>query len=235
MLITGERTVPGVEHENYWYHRHLAVYEYALTHVPGLDVLEAGSGEGYGASLLATEARSLVALDYDAYATQHAHRAYPGLPLVRGNLVSLPFAQAWADVVVSLQTIEHLWDQTRFVTECLRVLRPGGLLVLSTPNRLTFPAGNLYHTREFSASDLRLHVGQQAPVTSLLGLHHAGSLRVWESAHGSLVDAQLAAEPDRWDAQVRCRVSAVTTADFRLRADHLDDSLDLVLLAHRPA
>ena len=107
MEITGERTVPGVEHENYWFRRHEAVYEWLLPYVREADVLEAGAGEGYGAGMMATAA-AVVALDYDADAARHAAVTYPDVPVVRGNLVSLRFADGCFDVVVSLQTVEHL-------------------------------------------------------------------------------------------------------------------------------
>jgi len=58
--------------------------------------------------------------------------------VLAGNLASLPLPDSAVDVVANFQVIEHLWDQPQFVTECLRVLRPGGLLLLSTPNRITF-------------------------------------------------------------------------------------------------
>ena len=60
---------------------------------------------------------------------------------MRGNLAALPLAESTVDVVANLQVIEHLWDQEGFLAECRRVLRPGGRLLLTTPNRLTFSPG----------------------------------------------------------------------------------------------
>ena len=232
MGITGERTVPGVGHENYWYRRHEVVYESLTGAVKGRDVLEAGCGEGYGASLLARDARSMCALDYDAYATGHVRRTYPGLQVVRANLVALPFAAGSFDTVVSLQTIEHLWDQDTFVAECKRVLRPGGSMIISTPNTLTFPPGNPYHPHELTPAELCELVSRHATVTSLTGLHHASALQAWEGEHGSIVDAQLASDHADWPDDVRERVEAVTCDDFVLGAAS-DDCLDLVIAATR--
>ena len=76
-----------------------------------------------------------------------------------GNLAELPLADGSVDVVVNFQVIEHLWDQGQFVGECRRVLRPGGVLLMSTPNRVTFSPGrdtplNPFHTRELNAAEL---------------------------------------------------------------------------------
>jgi SAM-dependent methyltransferase len=201
LVITGERTVPGIWHENYWFRRHEAVYVGIASELDDAVVLEAGCGEGYGAQLVAKRARSVVALDYDAYAIAHVGRAYPALAVVRGNLVALPFGAATYDAVVSLQTVEHLWDQDAFVAECRRVLRPGGRLILSTPNRLTFPSGNPFHARD---------------------------LVDWERRHGSLVDTQLATSPDQWPVGLAKRVGAVGVGDFVLADGDVDTSLDLV-------
>ena len=68
--LTGERTVPGIAEENYWFRRHEAAYTALLPHCADATVLEAGCGEGYGAGLLATTARRVLALDYDVPTTE---------------------------------------------------------------------------------------------------------------------------------------------------------------------
>lgn len=233
MVITGERTVPGIWHENYWFRRHEVVYDDIATRVRGKRLLEAGSGEGYGACLLRDAGAQVTALDYDAYSVDHARAAYPGLTVVRGNLVSLPFDDAGFDTVVSLQTIEHLWDQDAFIAECHRVLRPGGDLWISTPNTLTFPPGNIYHPKELTAAELRAVVGAHFGEVELVGLFHGTRLADWERAHGPLVEAQIADEPDGWPEHVASFVQSVTCADFDIETRNLDDSLDLIAHAVR--
>jgi SAM-dependent methyltransferase len=232
--LTGERTVPGVAAEAYWFARHVVAYEVVAPQCPGRDVVDAGCGEGYGARLLRSAgARRVVGLDYDAWAVGHAAARYQEVPFVRGNLVALPLRTASVDVLVSLQTVEHLWDQPRFVADCARVLRPGGRLVLSTPNRLTFPPGNLFHPRELDAAELRALVAAAFADVQVEGVRHGDRLRGWEAAHGSLVDAQLAAPPEQWPGELADLVASVTAADFVLGpADPAD--LDLVATATRP-
>lgn len=233
MVITGERTVPGIWHENYWFRRHEVVYESLLTIVDGQKVLEAGCGEGYGAQLLAARAGSVHAIDYDDYATGFVRQAYPTIPVVRGNLVTLPYADACFDVVVSLQTIEHLWDQGAFLAECIRVLRPGGSLVVSTPNTLTFPPGNIYHPKEMAPAELRDLVMTHAEIVRFEGLHHGAVLDAWEQEHGSIVDAQITRPHGQWSAELALSVRDVTTASFELGPSNLDESLDLVAFARK--
>jgi 2-polyprenyl-3-methyl-5-hydroxy-6-metoxy-1,4-benzoquinol methylase len=227
--ITGERTVPGVWHENYWFRRHQAVYVAIMEELAGVRVLDAGCGEGYGAAMLAAGgAERVVAIDCDAGAAVHVRRSYPDLAVVRGNLVALPFGDDAYDAVVSLQTIEHLWDQAAFLAECRRVLRPTGRLILSTPNRLTFPPGNPFHSRELSPDELVGFVRRHGRLESLRGLRHGPRLDAWERWHGSIVDAQLATPPEAWTSALAAQVRTVDVDDFVLSADDLDGCLDLV-------
>lgn len=249
LTLTGERTIPDLEIENYWFRRHQVVYQRLATHCVGRDVLEAGCGEGYGADLIAGVARRVVAVDYDAAAVAHVRGRYPRVEVMQANLAELPLPDASMDVVVNFQVIEHLWDQAQFVEECARVLRPSGLLLMSTPNRITFSPGrdtpiNPFHTRELNADELtELLVGAGFTQVAVSGLFHGARLREMDARHGgSIIDAQIArAVADApWPPQLIADVAAVTVDDFDLvaaghRNTHpIDDSLDLIAIAVRP-
>jgi SAM-dependent methyltransferase len=238
--LTGERTVPDVPDENYWFRRHEIAYRFALAHVRGR-VLEVGCGEGYGTALLASVAERIVGVDYDTATVAHAAATYPQVRFVRGNLAALPVATHAVDTLATLQVIEHVWNHPEFVGECRRVLRPGGLLLVTTPNRLTFSPGldepvNPFHTKEFTAAELVALVEKCGfETTAVYGLHAGPGLADLDAAHGgSFVDAQLATAPDGWSAQLRADVESVTAGDFEVltAADRdIDGCLDLVILA----
>lgn len=242
--LTGERTVPGIPEETYWFRRHEIAYRFGLAHIAGRRVLEIGCGEGYGTALLATAAAHVVGLDYDALTIRHAAARYPQARFVHGNLAALPLPSESVDVIATLQVIEHVWNHDEFAGECLRVLRPGGLLLVTTPNRLTFSPGletpmNPFHTKEFTADELtRLLTGNGFAVREVLGLHAGPRLAAMDERYaGSFVDAQLAAAPDDWSGQLRADVAAVTTDDFVIESAtrrDVDAALDLVVLAGRP-
>lgn len=244
--LTGERTVPGLAEENYWFRRHEVVYEQMADRCADRDVLEAGSGEGYGANLIADVARRVVGLDYDESAVAHVRARYPRVDMRHGNLAELPLADSSVDVVVNFQVIEHLWDQGQFVRECLRVLRSGGCLLMSTPNRVTFSPGrdtpiNPFHTRELNAAELtELLATEGFAVESLYGVFHGPRLAELDARHGgSVIDAQIArALADApWPEDLLADVASVRSDDFDLvdaRERNIDDSLDLVAIAVRP-
>jgi SAM-dependent methyltransferase len=242
--LTGERTVPGVPSENYWFRRHEAAYLHLRPLVRGARVLEVGCGEGYGAALLARTSTRVLGVDYDRATVAHAAATYPQARFVRANLAALPVPSAAVDAVAALQVIEHVWNHPEFLTECRRVLRPGGCLVVTTPNRLTFSPGldepvNPFHTTEFTAAELTgLLTGCGFAVDAVAGLHAADRLRALDAAHGgSFVAAQLAGAPADWPPPLRRDVASVRVEDFVvLAADvhEVDEALDLVVVARRP-
>jgi SAM-dependent methyltransferase len=244
LALTGERTVPGLAEENYWFRRHEVVYRRLAGHCADRDVLEAGCGEGYGADLIAEVARSVIALDYDELTVAHVRACYPRVDARHGNLAELPLPDASVDVVVNFQVIEHLWDQPQFVAECRRVLRSRGLLLMSTPNRITFSPGrdtpiNPFHTRELNAAELsELLVDGGFTVTSMSGVFHGPRLTAMDARHGgSIIDAQVrrALADAPWPPELLADVTSVTVDDFDIVADRgIDASLDLVAIAERP-
>ncbi|MHA7664682.1 class I SAM-dependent methyltransferase [Mycolicibacterium sp. HS_4_1] len=248
MPLTGERTVPDLAEENYWFRRHEVVYRRLAERCRDRDVLEAGAGEGYGADLIADVARRVIGLDYDESAVAHIRARYPRVEMLHGNLAALPLPDASIDVVVNFQVIEHLWDQGQFVAECLRVLRPGGLLLMSTPNRITFTPGsdtplNPFHTRELNAAEMTELLTEQGFVMeAMLGVYHGATLRELDSRYGgSIIQAQIdrAVADAPWPADLLADVAAVTIDDFDLldaaaAGTDIDDSLDLVAIAVRP-
>ncbi len=244
--LTGERTVPGLAVENYWFRRHEVAYLHCVDVCAGRDVLEAGCGEGYGADLIAATARTVTAVDYDAATVAHVRARYPRVGVLAANLAALPMPDSALDVVVNFQVIVHLWDQPQFITECLRVLRPGGSLLISTPNRITFTPGsdtpvNPFHTRELNAAELReLLIDGGFDVQSMSGVFHGPRLIEMDIRHGgSIIDAQIArvVADTPWPDGLLADVAAVESADFDIieesRRD-IDASLDLLAIAMRP-
>lgn len=237
--LTGERTVPGIPEENYWFRRHEAAYEFAGDLVSGT-VLEVGCGEGYGTALLAPRTGLIIGVDYDELTVAHAVRTYPDPRFVRGNLAALPVRDSSIRAVVTLQVIEHVWNHAEFIGECVRVLRPEGFLLVTTPNRLTFSPGldapiNPFHTVEFTAAELaELLARSGVEVTRTLGLHASERLRELDAVHGgSFVDAQVGTPPQEWTDRLRADVESITTADFEILGSDqrdIDASLDLIVI-----
>jgi SAM-dependent methyltransferase len=246
LALTGERTVPGLAEENYWFRRHEVVYQRLTGRCEGRDVLEAGCGEGYGADLIAALARRVIGVDYDELTVAHVRARYPRVDVHHANLAELPLPEGAVDVVVNFQVIEHLWDQPRFIAECARVLRPSGLLMISTPNRITFSPGrdtplNPFHTRELNAAELtELLAGGGFSLVSMGGVFHGPRLRALDAKHGgSIIDAQIrrAVADAPWPEDLLADVASITTDDFEIvgaAERNIDESLDLVAIAVRP-
>ena len=229
--LTGERTLPDVPEENYWYRRHLVVYEWIAERVAGKKVVDVASGEGYGADVLARRASSVLGIEPNPEAYEHARLKYPRVTFRRA--IAETFTEP-CDALVFLQTIEHVADPGAVLEHFKAQLRPGGVAYVSTPNVLTLAppgadrSGNPWHVKEYEAGEFRALCEAHFGDVQLLGLFHARKLR----AH------QLAIEHARWDAiHAKLGVTtrfydwftpAISTRDFALRATHLDRALDFL-------
>lgn len=242
--LTGERTVPGVPDETYWFERHVVAYRFAATRVAGSGVLDAGCGEGYGLALLRDAgAAHVTGADLDTMAVAHARRTYAGdgIDVVECELMDLPLADDAVDVTVSLQVIEHVHDVSGYLASLRRVTRPGGTVLIATPNRLTFTPGsdvpvNPFHVKEYTAAELAEElVAAGFAVVGVLGVHHGPRIRAWETELGApFTERMTTTLAEEWPPDYRTRVHAVTADDFEVAADDLDASLDLLAIARVP-
>jgi SAM-dependent methyltransferase len=245
--LTGERTLPGVPEENYWYRRHEATYKCLRPYCAGATVLEAGCGEGYGAALLASTAARVVALDAEPEVAAHVAGSYDEVATLAGDLHRLPLRSSSVDVVCCLQVIEHSPDQVELLHELARVCRPGGHLLVSTPNRLTFSNGrdkplNPFHTRELSPAELVRLLGEAGfEVAELSGLRHGPGLCALDERYGgSIVAAQLNVVAGYlpgaavWPPELLADVAGVRAENFAISGDDLDSGLDVIAVAVSP-
>ena len=158
LTFTGERFLPEVRGAIFLEHWHRYVMTARL--VRGLRVLDAACGEGYGSSLLAASAASVVGVDVSCDAIAHASERYgaTNVRFLAASVTNLPLADASVDAVVSFETIEHLAEQREMLAEFRRVLSPSGILVISSPNRPVYnedaDAANHYHVRELDRDEL---------------------------------------------------------------------------------
>ncbi len=157
--FTGERFIPGAAGEIWYEHWHR--YHFAAPLVAGGEVLDIACGAGYGSALLARGAARVTGADISNEAIAHAKMRYAGVPNLgfrSADCAALPFADASFDRVVSFETIEHVGAQEAFLDEVRRVLRPGGLFVVSCPNKTEYTdkrgVSNEFHVRELYREEL---------------------------------------------------------------------------------
>jgi SAM-dependent methyltransferase len=232
--LTGERTLPDVPAENYWFRRHLAVYEWIARRVEGGCVLDMACGEGYGSAVLAGTAREVVGVDANPEAHEHARLRYraANLRFERG-LVETFGKERRFDAVVFLQTIEHVHDPRAVLEHFRSILAPHGVAYVSTPNVLTLApdgaakSGNPWHLKEYRAEEVDSLCGSVFTDVQLLGVFHARKLWVhelglwlgWDALHRRL--GLTKPFYDRF-------TPAIAASDFALRRTRLDAALDFL-------
>jgi ubiquinone/menaquinone biosynthesis C-methylase UbiE len=179
-----ERFQPGFEGEIWYEHWHR--YHYALPLAERRRVLDIACGEGYGSALLATRAKSVVGADVAPETIAQARRRYgaaQNLQYVEGRCESLPCDDASIDLLVSFETLEHIPDPERLLDEAKRALAPGGLLLVSTPNRAVYSDQrdyrNPHHVREFYEGEFLAVLKARFPEVTLFGQRVDAYSAIW--------------------------------------------------------
>jgi SAM-dependent methyltransferase len=234
LALTGERTLPDVPEENYWFQRHLVAYEWIAARVGGLRVADLACGEGYGADVLARTAAEVVGVDANPEAHEHARLRYRrgNLRFERGLVEEF---RGPCDAISFLQTIEHV-SEPEPLLDGFAAAAP--LAYISTPNRLTLaPPGaeksdNPWHLREYTLAEYRALLEPHFSRVEVLGVFHARKLRAHELAlrlGWDRVHRALRLTKPFYDRFIR----ALASSDFKLTAEgDLEGALDFLAVCH---
>jgi len=196
VAFTGERIGANDEDFRPDLSQHLAAYRACLPLVSGKVVLDGGCGEGYGAKWIAESARLVVGVDSSWETAREAGRFGPqNLHLSCSDLQGLGFRDGSFDVVCSFQVLEHFRQPLTHLSEAARVLRPEGVLILSTPNRIASFSENPYHFKEYRPEELRELLEPLFPSVAILGIFGNERVRTLQSSRRRQVTRILRLDP----------------------------------------
>jgi len=180
--FTGERVIPGLVDADL-FNEHLSRYRFAAQFAtPEMAVLDAGCGTGYGSAEFNVRAIAAIDISPEAVAHAAAHYARPIAFFAAASCSAIPFADAAFDLVVSFEVIEHLPDYRALLSEARRVLKPGGVFLVSTPNRAWYAesrgqAGpNPFHVREFDYAEFTQILSAFFPHAEIWTQNHSDAI-----------------------------------------------------------
>lgn len=174
---TAERVSQRDASDNYVFQRSLLAYVYAAGRVGGT-VLEIGTGSGYGVEVIAPVAERFITIDKHIPAAELLN-GYTNVEFRQMNVPPLEgVADESVDCVISFQVIEHIKPDLEFVKEVHRVLKQGGVFVVSTPNRAMSLTRNPWHVREYLPEEFRALLSGYFNQVEALGVE--GNQKVWE-------------------------------------------------------
>jgi O-antigen biosynthesis protein len=211
---TGERFMPGVEGKAEISYDHIARYRFTERFLAGKEIVDLGCGAGYGSHALSKVARQVSGIDLSQEAVTHAvtHYQVPNLKYEVGDVTAVPYEDGTFDVAVSFEVIEHLDNPEELVVEAKRIIKEGGVFIVSTPDKQTYSnernSVNLYHPSEMYAPEFEelltrhfsnVRIYRQGAISGSLITRNTDELATengveMESAHFSMPDPSFGAE-----------------------------------------
>ena len=256
-----ERTDPTNKASHPFYCQYRAVYEYAAMFVPAQRVLDAGCGAGYGAHLLAQNAKQVIAIDKDRKTIQQAKRRYP-LPNLQFHARDVRQLSVYTpcsfDVICCFHTVEHLKEPVRFLQEVGKLLSDSGVLLISTPNRKKTFIEWPYHEREYTTEEFQVLLSTCFADMTLYALHASQSVHQFRDIQARAVRwiirwdipqlhrwlpkrlQQIGFDIGGWMLKIwlsKARadyMSRITVRDFQVKGEQLDEGLDLIGVCREP-
>jgi SAM-dependent methyltransferase len=244
---------------NVTYQRCQFAYEFAKPVILGKKVLDVGCGLAYGTALMAGTAASITGIDYDAETVEANKKQYNkivNLDFKHAVVPPLPFDDATYDVITAFQFIEHIRPRREFLKDCLRVLKPGGTLLVTTPNIKRSLARNPFHVHEYTFEEMKEEAASLTASFELCGLNGNERVNTYYRENGKFVRMILRFDifrlhrwlPSAWLSKpynwitslMRNRLKEkvdqttdITTGDFFIQTDALDACLDIYLIAKK--
>lgn len=245
------------EANNVTYQRCQFAYEYAIDFIKGKRVLDVGCGNAYGTALMAKNANEITGLDYDQSTIDSNKETYKdigNLNFQRGTIPPLPFEDNSFDVITAFQFIEHIEKRNDFLKDCIRVLKPGGKVLVTTPNIKKSLARNPFHVHEYTFDEMKNEIKSYTAQFELKGLNGNETVNKYYEENGKFVRMIL-----KWDflglhkrlpaswltapynfvtnlmrknlQQKVDSTTGITTKDFFLQSTALDTTWDIYLIA----
>ena len=244
---------------NVTYQRCQFAYEFAKPLIQGKKVLDVGCGLAYGTALMAGSAANITGIDYDKLTVEENRRNYSkilNLDFQHAVIPPLPFEDQSYDIITAFQFIEHIHPRKEFIRECLRVLKPGGTLLVTTPNIKKSLARNPFHIHEYTFDEMSKEVSSMTNSFELSGLNGNERVNKYYEENGKFVRMILRfdilkmhrwlpsawlSKPYNWITSLMRnklkekvdQTTDITTTDFFLQNNNLDDCWDIYLIAKR--
>ena len=177
-LFTTEITSDTIASDNPLHHRLLSAYVFSQKYIRG-DVLELGCGEGRGIDIILKESKSFTAIDKIKDVIEKLSLKYRDNVFISSNFPPLSDSEDNSfDTVITFQVIEHIQDDTQYISEIERILRPGGVALITTPNIKMTLTRNPWHVREYTSEELNNLCSKYFSKVDVLGI--SGNTKVIE-------------------------------------------------------